>query len=146
MKKSLKALVCAAGIVLGVIMIIMGLCVLNTSHSTASGPYIGKSISFGADFYTEIYSVTKDVGLAINDAAKDVTGSINNAVDNICGAISCMIISIGLVDIAFFAYKLAGCEYFYELLDNMKAKKAAAAAAAATEATANADENAADEQ
>lgn len=65
----------------------------NTSNYS-----IGEQIKFGADFYTEMYDVTIDVGHAINYAINDLIR-----------AMGWLIISIGAIDICFFAYKFAAC-------------------------------------
>ena len=90
MPNTSKKLVSIIGIIVGVIIIIIGFSLQDTSSYS-----IGKSIKFGADFYTEMYDVTKDVGRAINNAINDL----------IC-AISWLIISLGAIDICFFVYKL----------------------------------------
>jgi hypothetical protein len=90
MSNTSKKIVSIIGIVIGVIIIIIGFSLQDTSNYS-----IGKSIKFGADFYTEMYDVTKDVGRAINYAINDL----------IC-AISWLIISLGAIDICFFVYKL----------------------------------------
>ena len=81
------------GIVVGIIIVIIGFFVQDTSNYG-----IGESIKFGADFYTEMYAVTKDVGRAINYAINDL----------IC-AVGWLIIVIGLFDIAYFVCKMASC-------------------------------------
>ena len=90
MSNTSKKIVSTIGIVIGVIIIIIGFSLQDTSNYS-----IGESIKFGADFYTEMYDVTKDVGRAINYAINDL----------IC-AISWLIISLGAIDICFFVYKL----------------------------------------
>ena len=91
MSNTSKKLVSIIGIIVGVIIIIIGFSLQDTSNYS-----IGESIKFGADFYTEMYDVTKDVGRAINYAINDL----------IC-AVSWLIIAIGAVDICFFAYSYA---------------------------------------
>lgn len=90
MSNTSKKIVSIIGIVIGVIIIIIGFSLQNTSSYA-----IGKPIAFGADFYTEMYAVTKDVGRAIN-----------NAINDLIYAISWLIISLGAIDICFFVYKL----------------------------------------
>lgn len=90
MSNNAKKVVSIIGIIVGVIIVINGFCLQDTSNYS-----IGESIRFGADFYTEMYSVTKDVGRAINNAINDL----------IC-AISWLIISLGAINICFFVYKL----------------------------------------
>ena len=90
MSNTSKKIVSIIGIVIGVIIIIIGFSLQNTSSYA-----IGKPIAFGGDFYTEMYDVTKDVGRAIN-----------NAINDLIYAISWLIISLGAIDICFFVYKL----------------------------------------
>ena len=90
MKSTLKKATSVIGIIVGVIIIIIGFSLQNTSNYS-----IGEQIKFGADFYTEMYDVTKDVGRAINHAINDL----------IC-AVGWLIISIGAIDICFFGFKL----------------------------------------
>ena len=93
MSNTSKKVAAIIGIVVGFIIIIIGFCIQNTSVYG-----IGESIKFGADFYTEMYSVTKDVGYAINYAINDLIR-----------AIGWLIISLGAINICFFAYKLVTC-------------------------------------
>lgn len=93
------------GIIVGIVILILGLFIQNVSYDTESTESIGKSIKFGADFYTEMYDVTRDTGLAVNNTTK----AINNAVEvlsKICAAIGWLIVSIGAADISFFVHKL----------------------------------------
>ncbi len=113
------------GIILGIAIIIVGFCVQGISvdaggHEDYGTPTIGSNIKFGADFYTEIYAVTQDVGDAVNSANMNIHGAVNNAQRNICGAIEkvCdaigwLIVAIGLFDIAYFVCKKASCEENY---------------------------------
>ena len=94
MLKNAKRTASIIGIIVGIIIVIIGFSVQSTSTYS-----IGKSLKFGADFYTEIYDVTKSVGYAINRTINDL----------IC-AIGWLIVSLGVIDICFFGYKLA-CTY-----------------------------------
>ena len=96
------------GIVLGIAIIIVGFCVQGISIERYSSS-IGSDIKFGADFYTEIYDVTRDVGGAVNNAKN----AIVDAVEGVCDAIGWLIVAIGLVDIAYFVCKMASCEENY---------------------------------
>jgi hypothetical protein len=78
------------GILAGVAAIVVGIVFL-----CESGTYIGRSYSFGADFYTEIYAVARNVGYAIN-----------NAFMGIMSAFGWLFILGGLVDICVFASKV----------------------------------------
>ena len=53
---------------------------------------------YGADFYTDIYHMTYQVGF-----------EVQKAYVNICNAIGWLIVAIGLVDVACFSYKMASC-------------------------------------
>ena len=113
----LKKLVPVIGMVVGVAIVIAGFCVRSVDSYSDSGTYVntanvGQNIKFGADFYTEMYSVTKDVGNAVNNAPKEISEAANNATNHICGAVNhavravCnaigwLIISLGAVDICF---------------------------------------------
>ncbi len=74
------------GITVGVLIIIIGFLVQNTSNYS-----IGSDIKFGADFYTEMYDVTRDIGYVIIGLVK---------------AVGWLIISIGAIDVCFFGYKI----------------------------------------
>ena len=101
MKKQTASII---GIVLGIAIIIVGFCVqgISTERHTTT---IGSNIKFGADFYTEMYDVTRDVGHAINNAKN----TIGDAVEGVCDAIGWLIVAIGLFDIAYFSYKMVSC-------------------------------------
>lgn len=98
--KNHKATASLVGILVGIIIIIIGLCVQGISVN-AYRTDIGEDIKFGADFYTEIYAVTQDVGAAINSLKYTVA----TAVESVCDAIGWMIVSLGAIDVCFFAYK-----------------------------------------
>lgn len=56
------------GIAIGIGIIIIGICLLSADTDS-----IGQwGTRFGADFYTEMYSVTQDVGYAVNDVTRAV--------------------------------------------------------------------------
>lgn len=98
-KKSLSIF----GIIVGIVIIIIGFYVQNISVDSSDANVGSSYMKFGADFYTEMYDVTRDVGLAINNAQENIC----NAVERICDAIGWLIISLGAIDICFFAYKFA---------------------------------------
>ena len=91
------------GIIIGIVIIIIGFCVQDIRVDSSDTTVGSSNMKFGADFYTEIYDVTRDVGLAINNAQENIC----NAVERICDAIGWLIISLGAVDICFFACKYA---------------------------------------
>ena len=91
---------CIIGVVIGVIIIFVGIFVQNPERFTlGERDVLGQLISFGGDFYTEIYAATIDAGNAVQ----------RNYV-NICNAIGWLIICLGLTDICFFAYKFSVCD------------------------------------
>lgn len=90
-----KKITSIIGIILGIAIIIIGFCVMGPDTSTIGNPFI----EFGADFYTEIYDVTRDVGNAVQ---RNYT--------NICNAIGWLIVAIGLFDIAYFVCKISSGE------------------------------------
>lgn len=95
MSNQSKKVTCVIGILVGIAIMIVGFCLQDTS-TYSIGEY---NMKFGADFYTEIYDVTGDVGRAINYAINDL----------IC-AIGWVIISLGAIDLCYFAFKLAQCK------------------------------------
>ena len=86
-----KKIMSIIGIIVGIAIVIIGFLLQNTHSANIGEGYM----KFGADFYTEIYDVTRDVGMAI-------THSINDLIV----AISWLIVSIGAIDICFFSYLL----------------------------------------
>ena len=95
-----KKTVCIIGIALGIIIIIIGLCVMNPeTYLLGSRDSFGSLIEFGADFYTEIYSMTYSAA-----------HQVQTAYVNICNAIGWLIVAIGLLDVAYFVYKMAPSE------------------------------------
>ena len=89
------------GIVLGIAIIIIGISVMNPEtillgKRDSLGSLLGQ---YGADFYTDIYHMTYEVGF-----------EVQKAYVNICNAIGWLIVAVGLVDIAYFVYKMASCE------------------------------------
>ena len=95
------------GIIIGVAIIVVGIVVLDSAYcNSKSGPAIGRHIEFGADFYTEMYSVTQDVGEAINTNTYAIN-EIGRILERILRAIGWLIVSLGAIDVCFFGYKLA---------------------------------------
>ena len=91
------------GIIVGIVIIIIGFCVQSISVDSSDANVGSSYMRFGADFYTEMYYVTRDVRLAIYNAQENIC----NAVERICDAIGWLIISLGAIDFCFFAYKFA---------------------------------------
>ena len=110
-----KLLTKIIGIILGVAILIIGFSVQGISVSYSS-TYLGRDIKFGADFYTEMYAVTRDVGRAVDNNQR----AICRGIESVCSAIGWLIVAIGLVDIAFFTDKL-----FKVLKDDKDAEKSA---------------------
>ena len=92
-----KKIASIIGGLFGIVIIIIGFCVMGISVETY-GVTIGSDIKFGGDFYTEMYDVTRDVGRAINSTRVTLV----NAVEGVCDAIGWLIVAIGLVDVAYF--------------------------------------------
>lgn len=121
-KKQIASII---GIVVGVIIIIIGFSIQGTNvdsspYLLSSSSTIGSSIKFGADFYTEIYAVTQDVGEAVNSAQRNIGGSVNNAqrnicqaIESICNAIGWLIVVLGMFNICYFVNKLFDAEDSY---------------------------------
>ncbi len=105
MSNKIKKIISVLGIMIGITIIIVGINVKDVEYSRADTGGIGRYITFGADFYTEIYNVTKDVGYAVNNNTIALN-NITNVLANICNAIGWLIIAIGTTDICFFCYKL----------------------------------------
>ena len=88
--KVFRTIACVIGIFIGIGIIAFGMEQTNLFFTD-----IGESIKFGADFYTEMYDVTKEVGY-----------EICNALGYIRRAIGLLIVSIGAVDVCYFLFKL----------------------------------------
>lgn len=98
MSKVLKLIACCIGIIVGIAIIFIGFEAQKVS-STSIGTYM----KFGADFYSEIYLVTMNVGKAVNNVNK-----------NICETIGWLIISLGAIDICYFVNKLCSLDFIGE--------------------------------
>ena len=77
------------GIVVAFVAIIAGVIIAN------SDIYIGDYTSFGADFYTYIYNVTRCAG---------------NAINNVSGAIGTALVFVGLIAACFFGNNIVSCK------------------------------------
>ena len=95
MSNVMRRLIAVLGIIVGLVIIILGISTVDTYTSTYD---VSGGLAFGADFYTEIYDVTSDVGHAVN--------CNTNALAKVCEAIGWLIISIGAIDVISFAYLL----------------------------------------
>ena len=98
----MKKTACSVGIILGIVIIVIGFFVQGITIET-SATTIGSYMRFGADFYTEMYAVTQDVGYAVNGTKR----AIADAAEGICDAIGWLMVAFGLFDIGFFFYKNA---------------------------------------
>ncbi len=86
----MKELFCSLGIVVGVLMIVFGL------HTASESRFLGETtykVEFGGDFYTEIYSVTKDAVEDINKLG-DVIAEIEKAFGYFVSLLGAMIICL----------------------------------------------------
>ncbi|MBR5472406.1 MAG: hypothetical protein IKU82_00300 [Clostridia bacterium] len=95
MSNVMRRLIAILGILVGLIIIIIGFSTADTYISTAD---ISSGLVFGADFYTEIYDVTSDVGRAVNYNTYGLS--------QVCEAIGMLIVSIGAIDVLAFTYLL----------------------------------------
>lgn len=95
MSNAMRRIVAILGIIVGLIIIFIGLETTDTYISTYS---VDSGIRFGADFYTEIYDVTSDVGKAVNYNTQGL--------ERVCEAIGWLIFSIGALDVLAFTYLL----------------------------------------
>ncbi len=86
-----KMVVAIIGIIAGAITVLFGIMLSKPSVG------VGDIKEFGADFYTEIYSITKIT--AQNTA---------HVVDIIYDFAKYLLISLGVFEILFFVYKLVG--------------------------------------
>ena len=98
-----KVVTCCIGIIIGIAIIAIGFNV-QSPETYKIGEYnlLGDSISFGADFYTEMYAVTQDTGNAVNNATREI-----------CSAIGWLIVAIGAFDICFFLSKMFDTDISY---------------------------------
>lgn len=95
MSNVIRRIIAAVGIAVGLVIIVIGINCVNTYVWTEP---VGDYIQFGADFYTEMYSVTREVGSAINNNTDGLA--------KVCEAIGWLIVSIGLIDVIAFVYLL----------------------------------------
>ena len=102
-EENMKKRASVFGIFIGIIAIIAGISMLNTSIGG-----IGEYITFGADFYTEIYSVTRELGW-----------SVSSATQAICNGIGWLLIVSGGFSICHFLTKL-GEPTMDEILTNLR--------------------------
>ena len=95
MSNVMRRLVAILGIIVGFVIIVIGINCVNTYIWTDT---VGRHLQFGADFYTEMYGVTREVGGAINDNTRGLS--------KVCEAIGWLIVSIGAIDVVCFLYLL----------------------------------------
>lgn len=93
------------GIVVGIAIIIMG---ASLCSSAESGAYIGTTYavdySFGADFYTQMFSVTYDILSQLNSMATGITSNFTRALHALSKGFGMLTIAIGMVTTVSFAY------------------------------------------
>ena len=90
MSKKIKLIPCFLGIIVGITSIIAGIILQDTPNL-----YTGENLKFGADFYTEMYGITRTVA-----------STIESAMCEMLYAISALLFVIGALSVCFFAYKL----------------------------------------
>ncbi len=90
------------GLLIGIAIVVVGICLLDINFYRSSAT-VGRDIRFGADFYTEMYDVTRDVGYQVSQ----IDGTIAAATRWMCQAIGWLIISLGAIDMCYFISKLA---------------------------------------
>ena len=91
MSNVMRRLVAILGIIVGFVIIVIGINYVNTYIWTDT---VGSYLRFGADFYTEMYDVTREVGAAINRNTRGIS--------MVCEAIGWLIVSIGAIDVVGF--------------------------------------------
>ena len=99
MPNVLRRIIAILGILVGIVIIIIG---VETTNTYIWKTDVGDGLRFGADFYTEIYEVTSEVGHAVNNNTAGL--------EHVCEAIGWLIVSIGAIDILAFAYLLCAPE------------------------------------
>ena len=83
------------GVIVGIVIIIIGFSVMNPeTYLLGERDSLGSLIEFGADFYTEIYHMTYQVG-----------HQVQQGYVNICNAIGWLIVCLGAIDICYFLVK-----------------------------------------
>lgn len=92
---------CIAGMCVGVIMIVIGLAGSNI-NAVFYGDY-PDSASFGADFYTYIYTATHDAASNVADLGYFMM----TAMKAVAGLLGRFIAAFGAVVVCFFGYKFA---------------------------------------
>lgn len=105
MSNVMRRIVSVIGILVGAFIIFIGLTMVSGGYSWTSTETIGEPIQFGADFYTEIYSVTKDVGNAVNNVV-EATNSLGSVMSDVAYGIGWLIVSLGAIDVCAFLYAL----------------------------------------
>lgn len=91
------------GIIIGVIIVIIGFFVQGIKIESSDYSVGEYGTKFGADFYTEIYDVTRDVGISVNKTRENVC----HGLERVCDAIGWLIVVIGVLDILHFVAKKA---------------------------------------
>lgn len=104
MNKS-KLIVCLLGIVIGLALVYVGFTVQDCSYDLVTTSSIGQPNNFEDTYEDEIYSVTQDVGHAVNNTTRAVSTN-TKALTDICKAIGWLIVALGATNAVFFTYKL----------------------------------------
>lgn len=95
-----KIIFCVLGIIMGILMVIEGFGIHNSSSRYEWQGKIDTEITFGADFYTDEYKATATTA----EYAQQLSYTMYNFVMNI----GFVIATFGGVIICFFGYKLGG--------------------------------------
>jgi hypothetical protein len=84
------------GVIVGIVIIIIGFSVMNPeTYLLGERDALGSLIyEYGADFYTDIYYLTYQVG-----------HQVQQGYVNICNAIGWLIVCLGAIDICYFLVK-----------------------------------------
>ena len=90
MTKKFQLIPYFAGIIVGITSIIAGIILQDSPNL-----YTGENLKFGADFYTEMYGITRTVA-----------HTVESTMCEILYAISALLFIIGALAICFFTYKL----------------------------------------
>ena len=113
-KKMIKKLVSAAGMLVGVVVIVMGILVMAGvlggnaySASTASYQFDSGYASFGADFYTYVSNNAAEAA----SATRTVASNLVRIADLLKNALGILTIAFGAFMLFYFAIKFLGaCE------------------------------------
>lgn len=107
-----KNVVNYAGVVLGVFAIVIGFVVMNPeTYILGRRDALGSLVEFGADFYTEMYHMTYQVGM-----------EVQRAYANVCNAVGWLIVFFGAFDICYFLSKIVQMKQEVEVQESVSAQ------------------------